>query len=559
MSTTHEPDIVAYPPERLARYRAAGVPGERTIAQEFRAVADAYPDRPALLTTIEELTYAELDRRTDRVALGLRALGLQAGERVLMQFTNTGWAVVVWYGLIKAGLVPVATLAQHRRHEIFDIAAQCEPAAHLIETTFRGQDLVALARDTAAHAPSLRVLLTIGPSVDGAVTTEALLQAGPADDAEARDAVEALGREITGESLACLQLSGGTTSTPKLIPRLHAEYWLNARLYAEGMELDESGCVPHLLPVIHNAGIVCGLHAAHAVGACFAVCSPNGEELKTLAATGRLTHLMMPPPVEQMVHADPELRELLRTLKVVIYVLGAPSEAIIEEFEPDGCVVGRMFGQSEGMCMITPLRADATLRHDTVGAPLHELDEVRILRPDSEEPVAPGEPGELCCRGPYTIPGYYRSPERNREAFTREGFYRTGDIVREIPRPTHPTRPCYRLEDRLKDLINRGGEKVNAVEIEELLVTHPAIDRAALVAMPDARLGERACAFVVAADGTPAPDLPEIQAYLDGRGVAKYKWPERVEIRDALPLTNVQKVDKKTLRAEIAALLAAVS
>lgn len=555
MSTVHEADVVPYPPERLERYRAAGIPGTDTIAAALRAVADAHPERSALLTTAEELTYAELDRRTDRVALGLRGLGLQAGERVLMQFTNTGWAVVMWYGLIKAGLVPVATLAQHRRHEIFDIAEQCEPAAHLIETTFRGQDLVALAQETAARTPSLRVLLTIGTDDPpaGAVATETLLTAGPAEEAVARAQARSLDAGRGGDALACLQLSGGTTSTPKLIPRLHGEYWLNARLYAEGMELDETGCVPHLLPVIHNAGIVCGLHAAHAVGACFAVCSPNGDELKTMARSGRLTHLMMPPPVEQMVAADPELRELLRSLRVVIYVLGAPSPYVIAEFDHDTCVVGRMFGQSEGLCMITPLRAAPSLRHETVGTPLHPLDEVRVLEPGSEQPVPHGEPGELCCRGPYTICGYYRSPERNRQAFTSDGFYRTGDIVREVP-GARPDQPCYRLEDRLKDLINRGGEKVNAVEVEELLHGHPAIEQAALVAMPDPRLGERACAFIVGSGD--APDLDELQRFLDQRGVAKYKWPERIEVREALPRTNVQKVDKKSLRAEIEALLA---
>ncbi|MHB8695688.1 MAG: AMP-binding protein [Solirubrobacteraceae bacterium] len=527
--------------------------GELTIAQEFRRVADAHPQRPALMTATETLSYAELDERTDRVAIGLRGLGLHPGERVLMQFTNTGWAVVVWYGLIKAGLVPVATLAQHRRHEIFDIAAQCEPAAHLIETTFKGQDLVELAQATASHTPSLRTLLTIGTDAPptNAFTTEKLLRSGPDDVAHTRAQAIALAQAVAADSLACLQLSGGTTSTPKLIPRLHAEYWLNAKLYAQGMELDETGCVPHLLPVIHNAGIVCGLHAAHSVGACFAVCSPNGEELKTLAKTGKLTHLMMPPPVEQMVAADAELRENLRTLKVVIYVLGAPSAYVIEEFDTDTCVVGRMFGQSEGLCMITPLRDAPHLRHDTVGAPLHPSDEVRVLEPESETPVQDGEPGELCCRGPYTINGYYRSPERNRQAFTSDGFYRTGDIVRAVPGKT-ADQPCYRLEDRIKDLINRGGEKVNAVEVEELLLEHPAIGDAALVAMPDERLGERACAFVVPKSTEAAPDVASVQSYLDGRGVAKYKWPERIEIREALPRTNVQKLDKKALRAEIA-------
>jgi non-ribosomal peptide synthetase component E (peptide arylation enzyme) len=177
---------------------------------------------------------------------------------------------------------------------------------------------------------------------------------------------------------------------------------------------------------------------------------------------------------------------------------------------------------------------------------------VRVLAPDSEEPVPSGEQGELCCRGPYTITGYYNAPERNRVAFTSDGFYRTGDIVRAIDGPGGP---YYALEDRIKDLINRAGEKVNALEIESLLLEHPGIVDVALVAMPDPLMGERACAFVVAQDSSHAPVLGDVQAFLDGRGVAKFKWPERVEVRAMLPRTNIEKVDKKALRAEIAALL----
>jgi non-ribosomal peptide synthetase component E (peptide arylation enzyme) len=492
---------------------------------------------------------------TDRVALGLRDLGLQPGERVLMQFTNTAWAVIAWYGLIKAGLVPVATLAQHREHEIFDIARQSEPAAHLIEVGFPGQDLVALARATAESQPSLRVLLTLGTDAPppGAVAMESLEHAGPPADADARTAVEEIQDTIAPDALACLQLSGGTTSVPKLIPRLQAEYWLNAKLYAEGMDLRAGDCVPHLLPVIHNAGIVCGLHAAHAVGACFGTCAPTPAAFKQLAVRGAPTHLMLPPPVAQMIAATPELREALRTLRVVIWVLSRVPPEIVAEFETTDCLVGQMFGQSEGLCMITPLDASPAIRHRAVGSPLCPLDEVRVYRPDTEDEVAPGEPGELCCRGPYTIRGYYRAPERNLVAFTSDGFYRTGDIVVEMQ---EAGRSYYSLEDRIKDLINRGGEKVNALEIEELLLDHPAIATAALVAMPDARMGEKACAFVVPAPGERAPTMLDLQRFLDERGVAKFKWPERVEARDSLPLTNIQKIDKKTLRAEIAALLA---
>jgi non-ribosomal peptide synthetase component E (peptide arylation enzyme) len=263
---------------------------------------------------------------------------------------------------------------------------------------------------------------------------------------------------------------------------------------------------------------------------------------------------MMPPPVQQMIDATPDLKAALQSLRVIIWVLGALPPEVIADWETDGRVIGQMFGQSEGLCMITPLDAPAFVRHGTVGRPLSPHDEVRVLAPESEEPVAFGEQGELCCRGPYTIGGYYRAPERNREAFTSDGFYRTGDIVRAIDGPGGP---YYALEDRIKDLINRAGEKVNALEIESLLLEHEAIAEVALVAMPDARMGERACAFVVAAAGLPAPSVGDIQSFLDDRGVAKFKWPERIEPRDALPRTNIQKVDKKVLRVEIAAMLEA--
>jgi non-ribosomal peptide synthetase component E (peptide arylation enzyme) len=319
------------------------------------------------------------------------------------------------------------------------------------------------------------------------------------------------------------------------------------------MQLRAGDFVPHLLPVIHNAGIVCGLHSAHSQGATFGTCQPNREAFTRLAGLRPATHLMMSPPLHQMIEATPELKHALQSLRVIIWVLGKLPDEVIADWERDGRVIGAMFGQSEGLCMITPLDASVPIRHRTVGRPLSPLDEARVLIPDSEDEVPDGEAGELCCRGPYTIGGYYNAPERNRMAFTSDGFYRTGDIVRRVDGLGGP---YYALEDRIKDLINRGGEKVNAQEIEMLLAEHPRIGEIALVAMPDPRMGEKACAFIVARPGVPAPTKQDLQTFLDDLGVAKFKWPERVEVRPSLPRTNVQKIDKKRLRAEIAELLA---
>jgi non-ribosomal peptide synthetase component E (peptide arylation enzyme) len=210
-----------------------------------------------------------------------------------------------------------------------------------------------------------------------------------------------------------------------------------------------------------------------------------------------------------------------------------------------------MFGMAEGLCMYTARSAPRELRLRSVGTPVSRLDEIRVYAPGTEDPVAAGQPGELCCRGPYTIRGYYRAPERNAETFTADGFYRTGDIVVELGDG------YYALADRIKDLINRGGEKVNAAEVEELLMRHPAIEQVAVVAMPDALLGERCCAFVVLADGAAPIDVAALRTHLSALGVAKFKYPERVEIRPELPMTSVTKLNKAALRAEITAILAA--
>ncbi|GAB2968061.1 AMP-binding protein [Amycolatopsis acidiphila] len=546
-------DIVRYPQELADRYRAAGLWRGRTIAQEFRAVADRFPGRPAVTGPEGVLTYAELDRQADRIAVGLRNLGVRPGDRVLLQLTNQTATVLVWYGLMKAGAVPVATLALHRRHEIVSIARQCEPVAHVIEPAFPGHDLRKLAAEVQLEVPSMRLLVTLGcPAPDAGETTMESLVDSEVDDASARVIVDEIQAGLSAEDIGVLQLSGGTTSVPKLIPRLHTEYWYNSRAWADAMEIGADSCTAHLLPVVHNAGIVCALHAAHSVGGCFATCLPDAAQFKSIARSQPITHMLLTRPIVRLVESDPELRELLRSLRVIAWADRAIPDSVIEEYESDSCRVVGMFGMGEGLCMIAPAGAPPELAHTTQGTPITEYDEVRVLESGSEEPVPPGERGELCVRGPYTIRGYFRAPERNAEAFTSDGLYRTGDIVCEV---RHEGRSYYRLEDRIKDLINRGGEKINAEEVELVLLRHPAVERAAVVAMPDERLGERSCAFLVAREGMTLPGLAETKRYFDEQGVAKFKWPERVEHRTQLPLTNIHKVNKAVLRQEIREIL----
>ncbi|SDF94182.1 (2,3-dihydroxybenzoyl)adenylate synthase [Klenkia brasiliensis] len=547
----HRAGVVPFPDEDVARYRAAGLWGTATLAQEFRAVADAHPDRPALITATGTLTFAALDEATDRIAHGLGQLGLRPGDPVVFQVTNRAETVLAWYAVLKAGAVPVCSLAFHRGHEISQITRQVGAVAHLVEAGTGSFDLVAFGREQAAGHPTLRLLLTIGaPSPgDGAVAVETL--GAGVDPATARAWVEQVQAGIDPDDVAVFQLSGGTTGVPKVIPRLHAEYWYNAQAYAAEWGWDTSSRVAHLIPIIHNAGVVCGLHAPHSVGACLVLTTADLDQaLPLMAAAGATDVLFGHGHFGAVDHpAFPDASAALRT--VVLSGTKVPT-ALFETFERAGLWTGQLFGMGEGMFLTTSPGTSRRVRNHTVGTPLSPLDEVRILQPTSEEQVPAGEVGELATRGPYTIRGYFSAPEHNSRAFTGDGFYRTGDLasVTDVDGVQ-----AVSIEGRIKDVINRGGEKVNAEEVELLLLQHPAVAAAAVVAMPDPRLGERACAYLVAT-GDPV-DLEDVRRHLDGLGVAKFKWPERLEWVTELPKTLVGKLDKKRLREDITARLRA--
>ena len=185
------------------------------------------------------------------------------------------------------------------------------------------------------------------------------------------------------------------------------------------------------------------------------------------------------------------------------------------------------------------------VRLETCGRPICEDDEV-LLADDEGRPVAPGEVGELTCRGPYTLRGYFGVPEYNARQFTPDGFYRSGDLMR-----MHPS-GNYVVEGRKKDLINRGGEKISAEEVENLILGHPAVQNIACVPMPDPGMGEKMCAFVILRPGH-SLTLKELVAYLMGKEIAKFKLPERLEFFDTLPLSGFGKVSKQDLAARLAA------
>jgi 2,3-dihydroxybenzoate-AMP ligase len=350
-------------------------------------------------------------------------------------------------------------------------------------------------------------------------------------------------------------LSGGTTGLPKLIARTHDDYACNARASAELCNLDAGTVYLVSLPAGHNFPLACPgiLGTLLAGGRVVMLGSPEPSRAFAIIAAEGVTHTAVVPAVagRWILHAAEHDAGQLRTLRLLQVGGARLADELARQVRPVlGAQLQQVFGMAEGLLNYTRLDDPEEVICTTQGRPMSPDDEVRLVD-ERDRDVPDGEPGSLLTRGPYTPRGYYRAEEQNKRAFTPDGWYRSGDICRRTPEGN------LVVEGRDKDMINRGGEKISAEEVENLVYQLPAIVQVAAVAMPDPELGERVCVYVVPQAGATV-SLAEIHASMNAAGVARYKLPEHLVVVDELPTTKVGKLDKKALRADIAARLQAV-
>ncbi|MFG3259814.1 (2,3-dihydroxybenzoyl)adenylate synthase [Streptomyces sp. NPDC048172] len=530
--------MVRWPEKQAARYRAAGYWRDRPLGELLAEGARARGEGAALVWDGGSLTYPELEERAARLAAGLAGLGLRPGDRVVVQLPNEPGFFVLLFALLRIGAVPVLGLPAYRRSEIVHLCRQTGAVAYAVPATdpVTGFDHRELADTVRAEVPELRHVLVDGdPGRHRAHGLDAVERAGSAP-------LPASLPEPDPGAPALLLVSGGTTGLPKLIPRTHNDYAYNARASAELCGLGPGTVYLAALPVAHNFALACPgvLGTLGAGGTVVLSRSPGPETVFPLIAAHRVTITSAVPPLAalwlQAAEWDtPDLGSLQ-----LLQVGGARLSPEVARRVPSGlgCTLQQVFGMAEGLLSMTRLSDDEELTAVSQGRPLSPDDEIRVVDEEDRD-VAPGEVGELLTRGPYTPRGYYRAAEHNARAFTPDGFYRTGDLVRVLPGGE------LVVEGRQKDLVNRGGDKVSADELEGHLRAHPAVLDAAVVPVPDPYLGERTCAFLVLR--APHTAEPDLAAFLDERGVAAFKCPDLVHLLDALPVTGVGKVDKRAL------------
>lgn len=539
------PGVVYPDPARLKQYVDAGFLGRVPLGAALHEAALRFGDRVAIIgrETGRVITYHEMDELSDRFGAAMLRLGFAPRDRVIFQVGNIEELLFCLYGCFKAGLVPVATLPNHREREIGFIANFVAARGHIIQANFRRGELPAFAEAMAQKCPSLEHLITIGGDGTTAGHDFAALIEG-IDAAEARACLAGL--DIDPFDVAMLQLSGGTTGIPKIIPRFHNEYLYNMEAWADASAFDRETKVFWPLPIIHNAGIVCGPPPAHLRGGLVVIqqsLEPRAF-LEAIAANRVTTTVAAIPLIVRMI--DSGLIGDYDLSSVTDFISAGETALVERAFSVPGY---HLFGMSEGLLMRTRPLHPFTARDITVGQPVSAMDEVRLLHPGTDEPVDLGEVGEFCCRGPYTIAGYFNAAEHNRKAFTSDGFYRSGDLMRahEIDGQIY-----YSFEGRIKDNIDRGGEKISAEEVERAILEHAAVREVSVVGMPDREFGERVCAYIIPEAANVVPTVGELSDFLGLRGLARYKHPERVEIVDTFPVTKVGKVSKPDLKADIA-------
>jgi non-ribosomal peptide synthetase component E (peptide arylation enzyme) len=270
--------------------------------------------------------------------------------------------------------------------------------------------------------------------------------------------------------------------------------------------------------------------------------SARPEDVFRLIERHKVTHIHVVPALLIRWISDPNIGKYDLTSMRMIQSGGQRLQPEIRlrtrELIPS-VFVQENFGMSEGTLMYVRTTDPEDVQLETVGRQICEDDEVRLIGEDGVE-VPFGEVGELCVRGPYTLRGYYGAPEHNARVFTADGFYCSGDLMRQHPSGN------YMVEGRIKDVINRGGEKISAEEIENLILQHPAVQNVACVAMPDPVLGERMCACIIPKAGQ-LVEFDGLIAFLEGKEFARHKLPERLELMTEFPLSTFGKVSKKSL------------
>ena len=521
-----------------------------TLGEMVDRSGDLYPHKEALVAEGVRLTYRELKDWTDRTAIAFLQLGIQKLDRVLLQIPNWAEFVYAYYGLHKIGAIPVMCIPRFSEREMEHFCEVTEATAWIVPRRYEKSDYLPMIEAFQSRPFPLKHIMVI-KSYEQKIET---LPKGTLSFNDLIDKID-LNRypkdylqpfRPDPDEICHLMATGGSTGLPKLVPRTHNDFFCNFDYRAKAWEKSPHDITLIATPITHNMAIEVSMNPTLLTGG-KVVMIPSTRPKEILEAIQKekvTTTILAVAQVQQIIDFS-ELGRYDTSSLQVIATGGSymPPELIRKVYDKLKCKFFNVFGMSEGPCTQTRYQDPDEVIFHTVGWPICPYDEFKVIDGNGNQ-LPQGKEGELVARGPCIFQGYYKAEAENQEAFTRDGFFRTGDIAK-FDEAGHLI-----ITGRKKDIIIRGGENISAKEVEDLIAGHPKVAQAAAVAMPDQVLGERVCTFI-----KPKKDavitFEEIITYLKGKKTSVLYLPERIEVVEEIPLTNVGKVDKKRLREEI--------
>ncbi len=521
-------------PAIAERWRREGFWKPETFYDILARRAAAHPDREVIVDRGRSVTYGELRDRVDRVAAGFQAAGIGAGDVVTIQLPNWAEFAYVFFACERVGAIANQIGPDFRSREVEYILRFSESRAFVCPASFKGFDYVAMIHELRPGLGDLRRVFVLG--------------AAPTADVESLDAILADGRAASGlrphpmdaDDVMRMAFTSGTTGNPKGVTHTFNTTLSACRIINADMQVTADEVFLIYLPLGLNWGYLTLLQAVMAGARAVLLDRFSAHAALELIERNRVTYVpSAPASIIAMLNDGGLAHADLRSLRVVITGGASCPIETIREFRKrmPGHLI-ELYGMLEtGFHTYTRFSDDPEAVTGTIGRPATGMG-LRIIDGEGRD-VPPGAEGEIACDGPSVHLGYHKNPAANAELFTRDGWFRTGDLGQQDA--TGNTR----IVGRLKEMINRGGKKFFPREIEEILYTHPKILHAAIVGVPDPRLGERNCLCVIPR-GDASVSLDEMVGFLRG-GVATYKLPEELELFTEFPFTPTGKIQRHAL------------
>jgi 2,3-dihydroxybenzoate-AMP ligase/mycobactin salicyl-AMP ligase len=533
-----------YRAEDAEKYRRLRCWADLTFGDILDRATDRYPNKEAFVDGASRLTFAQARDRVNRLAISLMNLGIEPTERVLVQLPNWNEFVYVYFALQKIGAVDVLLIDRYRPYEIHHLIRLSGATSWVLPWEYRKTDYLPIIREVLKESPQMKnVILARGGDQRDYISLEALIE-----DAELTEKnMSALAqRRPDPMQVAHMGPTGGTTGLPKIVPRTHNDLICSSEYAAKAWKMDTRDTCLLVGPIGHDLTFTKGfLGSVLTYGKIVFLDSTDLDDICRVIEREKVTALVWVPTLARRLVGFEGLDNYdLSTLKKMHCGGGASLPDLIKDVrEKFGCTFFNGYGATEGQTTLT--RSDDQLEtlYTTVGRPTCPYDSYKVVDRDGKELPA-NIPGELLIKGPGVFTGYYKNPEENEKMFDQDGYFRTGDVAK-VDENGNVT-----LAGRIKEMINRGGESISAVEVENLIVNHPDVMFVAVVPMPDPEMGERVCAYIQPRPGARL-HFNDIISFLKDRKASVLHFPERIEFIDAMPFTKAEKIDKGALVKDI--------